>query len=70
MILHVQILRRPTEVRDVLRDDGWQIENAGRDQMAVTHRDVSDEAAARSRLHQLGLLTSSSLRVHFQPQSL
>jgi hypothetical protein len=65
MHLQIQLLRRPDELRRTLRDDGWTLEADEATSVRASHPSVPDEAAARSRLDQLGLLTSASLRVEF-----
>jgi hypothetical protein len=53
------------DLRGVLRADGWTLGGGQKDVIVAAHRDVLDEAAARGRLHRLGLLTSSLLRIEF-----
>jgi len=65
MHLQIQLLRRPDELRRTLRDDGWVLEADEATFVRASHPSVRDEAAARSRLGQIGLLTSASLRVEF-----
>jgi hypothetical protein len=65
MRLCIELLRDPDGLRDVLRRDGWKCEDRRHGAVVATHPFVTDEAAARDRLHYLGLLTSSFLRVEF-----
>jgi hypothetical protein len=65
MRLHIQWLRDPAALQDVLRRDGWKCEGRRPGTVVASHPFVPDEAAARARLHQLGLLTSGSLRIDF-----
>jgi hypothetical protein len=65
MHLHIQLLRDPDDLRGVLRRDGWNCEDRRRGAVVATHPSVTDPVAARDRLHHLGLLTSSFLRIDF-----
>jgi hypothetical protein len=65
MHLRIQLLRDPDDLRDALRRDGWMCEDRPQGAVVATHPSVPDEVAARDRLHQLGLLTSSRLRIDF-----
>jgi hypothetical protein len=65
MHLHIQLLRDPDGLRGVLRRDGWKVRTGPHEAVVAVHPDVPDDAAARARLHRLGLLTSSSLRIEF-----
>jgi hypothetical protein len=57
------------DLRRVLQADGWTLEGGQGDTFLAQHPDVADQAAARSRLDQLRLLTSAGLRIHFLPAS-
>jgi hypothetical protein len=62
-----QPFRRHVKLKQILQADGWTLD-AGRDNTVLAkHPSVADEAAARSRLHRLGLLTSGQLRIDFLP---
>jgi hypothetical protein len=65
MHIRIQLLRDPDELRHALRRDGWKFSSGPHDTVVATHPSVPDEVAARDRLHQLGLLTSSCLRIDF-----
>ena len=67
MNMHIQLLRYSSDLERVLRDDGWLLEPEPNASVSASHPEVADEGAARSPLHRLGLLTSSSLRVEFSP---
>jgi hypothetical protein len=51
----------------VLRADGWSLEGLPDEAILAGHPRVADEAAARGRLHHLGLLTSSWVHIEFLP---
>jgi hypothetical protein len=65
--MHVTIrpLGQPEPFLAVLRDDGWAVESGEDGAVCARHPLASDEGAARSRLQELGLLTSRSLRIEF-----
>jgi hypothetical protein len=65
MHLHIQLLRDPDGLREALRSDGWKLEGGRLDTFVATHPYAPDDVAARVRLHHLGLLTSSFLRIDF-----
>jgi hypothetical protein len=65
MHLHIQLLRDADGLRNVLRRDGWRCEDRPHGTVVAAHPSVPDEVAARDRLHHLGLLTSSCLRIDF-----
>jgi hypothetical protein len=65
MQMHVQFLRRSTDLAALLVRDGWRLEPQGDRFFRAEHPRVENEDAARSRLHLLGLLTSCSLRIDF-----
>lgn len=67
MHIHVDLLRQPERVRKALKQDGWDLESDPPASFWAQHRDVPDEAVARNRLADLGLLASASLRVEFEP---
>jgi hypothetical protein len=57
------------ELKRILLADGWTLDAELTDTVLAEHPSVDDEAAARSRLHRLGLLTSGRLRINFLPTS-
>jgi hypothetical protein len=66
MKVHFRFLRGAREFQAELRNDGWKLE-ADRDEFFLgRHPEVSDEGAARNRLHRLGILTSRSLCIEFR----
>src|SRR5262249_9051840 len=60
-----QSLRECPELRRILQTDGWKLEGVPNDALLGEHPAVSDEEAARGRLHRLGLLTSGRFRIQF-----
>jgi hypothetical protein len=67
MKVHLRFLRQATVFEAVLQRDGWRLEQDKDTSVLAWHPEAPDETAARSRLHQLGLLTSRSLRIEFRP---
>ena len=65
MHVRIQSLRRSETFIVALREDGWAMEFGHDGAVSARHPLASDEVAARSRLHGLGLLTSGSLRIEF-----
>jgi hypothetical protein len=63
MHLNIQLLRDQDGICAALRRDGWEFEAGRHDVFVATHPAVPDNAVARNRLHHLGLLTSSFLRI-------
>jgi hypothetical protein len=65
MHIRIQSLGRSKTFLDALRDDGWAVEIGQDGAFCARHPRASNEGAARNRLHDLGLLTSGSLRIEF-----
>jgi hypothetical protein len=65
MRVQFEMLRQPDQLLATLRKDGWELEKMENGAVYATHPRVPDEAAARGRLGDLGLLTSSKLRIDF-----
>jgi hypothetical protein len=65
MKVHIQALRRNTEVLERLQGDGWEVDASRQDSLSARHHAVANEAEARRRLHRLGLLTAAAIRVTF-----
>jgi hypothetical protein len=61
----INILGDHDNVRRLLRNDGWQLQEKIAGSISALHPEVESEQEARFRLHSLGLLTSGSLRVEF-----
>jgi hypothetical protein len=66
MHLYIRPLWDATQVAATLRDDGWATVTQPNGALRASHRDVPDEAAARRRLHDLGLLTSQAVQIRFR----
>jgi hypothetical protein len=66
MKVHIHALRHHESVRRLLLTHGWRLDGAGKSYSA-RHPAVRDQAAARSRLNDLGLLTSPAVRIEFDP---
>jgi len=67
MKVHLHFLKQAGSFEAVLQKDGWLLEQEKDRSILAWHPEAPDETAARSRLHQLGLLTSRSLRIEFRP---
>jgi hypothetical protein len=65
MLIRVHFLHESAGPLQALRGDGWNLEGEADWEVEASHPDITDEAAARSRLHDLGLLISRSLLIHF-----
>ena len=65
MLIRFHFLRDAATPLQALRGDGWQLQDEPGGVVLGTHPDVANEAAARSRLDGLGLLTSRSLLIRF-----
>jgi hypothetical protein len=66
MKITVHVFRKRLVFQQALRRAGWHIFDPAADPMEVDHPDVHDEDTARLRLSEIGLLTSSHVRVEFQ----
>ena len=67
MRLRIQLLHQGEAVKHRLQRDGWKLKAESSDTLSACHAAVDSEPAARQRLHSLGLLTSATLRIEFQP---
>jgi hypothetical protein len=65
MRLRLRFLRRTELIQESLRADGWQLVRQRDNQVTAEHPLVKDEASARIRLQDLGLLTSAALYIEF-----
>jgi hypothetical protein len=65
VFIRFHFLRDAAIQLQALRGDGWQLQDEPGGVVLGTHPDVPDEAAARERLHRLGLLTSGDLLIRF-----
>jgi hypothetical protein len=68
MRVRIEILHDCENFRKLLKHHGWRFDRAGgKATYLVRHPTITDEASARSRLNDLGLLTSPALRIEFFP---
>ena len=65
MFTRFDFLGDPAGPLQALRGDGWQLQDEPGGVVLGTHPAVANEAAARERLHALGLLTSRALLIRF-----
>jgi hypothetical protein len=65
MMVRIEMLRGTDGLRELLRAHGWRLEEPGSGTLHASHPEAGDERAMRSRLHELGLLTSPRLRIEF-----
>ena len=65
MHVRVELLRWSEPILVALRKDGWAVESGQGGTLSACHPQAPDERAARRRLHGLGLLTSTALRIEF-----
>jgi hypothetical protein len=63
--IRVLAFRHSPEIRETLRKDGWTLDEGPTPWFSAEHARARDGTAARRRLHRLGLLTSSDLRIEF-----
>jgi hypothetical protein len=66
VFIRFHFLRDAATPLQALRGDGWQLQDEPGGVVLGTHPAVAHEAAARERLHGLGLLTSRALLIHFE----
>ena len=64
MYVRIELFRHSEPILAALRKDGWEMA-FGQDGVRARHPQAADVSAARRRLHDLGLLTSRSLRITF-----
>ena len=67
MKIHIELLRQQAAVRELLREEGWRLDETASGYSAE-HPEVTDASAARQNLQALGLLTSAAVRIGFPPQ--
>jgi hypothetical protein len=67
MTVHIQALRDREGVRRLLLKHGWRLDRASGPSYLARHPAVNDQAAARDRLNDVGLLTSPAVRIEFDP---
>jgi hypothetical protein len=59
------ISERQAALREMLDRNGWQVELAEDGSLFATIEGLVSQVDARQRLHEIGLLTSSKLRIDF-----
>ena len=69
MKVYIEMLRSSARLVKALEADGWRLETAHHGAVMAGHPHLRDEADARGRLYELGLLTSSAVRIEFPPSS-
>jgi hypothetical protein len=62
----IQRLRHAGDLQEILRKDGWHLDDRPENEILAKHPQVLNESAARSRLQHLGLLTAGFLRIEFR----
>jgi hypothetical protein len=67
MKVYIEMLRSAATLRKTLEADGWKLEAAHGRAVRACHPQLHDRADVRGRLHELGLLTSSAVRIEFPP---
>jgi hypothetical protein len=70
MRVHIEALVSKDRFRHALQNDGWNVIDETDNLLCLQHPSVPDEVAARNRLHELGFLTSRSLRIEFDGSQL
>jgi hypothetical protein len=65
MRIRVELFRKRLHFQQALVSTGWHIVDPAADPIEVHHPEVHDEETARRRLAEIGLLTSSHVRVEF-----
>ncbi len=67
MRISIYPLGSANAVRELLVEDGWRTEFAAGDCIEATHPHVANEEQARERLYPLGLLTTGTVRIEWEP---
>jgi hypothetical protein len=67
MTVYIESVQHLHAIRARLEANGWTLTAASAGGLLARHRDLPDERTLRMRLHALGLLTSSGLRMEFRP---
>jgi hypothetical protein len=65
--VRIEVLPGQPDIAPLLQDDGWSVTTEPDGSLSASHPAVADEAAARCRLEELGLLTAGSVRITFEP---
>ena len=70
MDVRFEVLAKGYPLRSLLEQNGWRVEEDRANCLPIaSHPAVGDQTAGRSRLHKMGLLTSSRLRIEFGPST-
>ena len=67
MRVTIELLRESEAIRKSLLVDGWRFDFRQKNTFRIRHPELRDERLVRKRLSDLGLLTSSGLRIEFSP---
>jgi hypothetical protein len=65
MMVRIDMVRRTDGLRELLRANGWALQEPRAGTLYASHPQAGNQLAARSLLHELGLLTSRRLRIEF-----
>jgi hypothetical protein len=69
MRLHIQFLNDRQDIQKHLHNHGWRLERGrGQSLYTATHPKAVNQETARKQLKNAGLLTSSAVRVDFDPR--
>jgi hypothetical protein len=69
MRLHIQILHDGEGVQQQLHNHGWRLDRAnGQSLYSARHPQAYNQVTARQLLKSAGLLTSSAVRIEFDPR--
>jgi hypothetical protein len=66
MLVQIETLRDAATVKERLGLAGWRIMDEQDNCFTARHDRIVNEADARQRLYQLGILTSAHVRIRFQ----
>jgi hypothetical protein len=58
-----EMRREAGDLRALLRAEGWMLDEGGATRVTARHPQVTDQETARTRLLEMGLLTSSRFRI-------
>ena len=67
MNIHFEILSASKDLRGLLTTEGFQLLHDEGDQFVANNVLILDQQTARSRLFEMGVLTSPRLRIEFGP---
>ena len=65
MRMHIETNSQPEIVQEQLEREGWHVDRKQDGSMLATNQQITQEPEARRRLDQMGLLTSSRVRIEF-----